>query len=135
MPDPGPQDFPTIIGPDAVFKGELTFEKGMRLQGKFEGKINTPGRLHVSREAKMQADVDAGSIIVEGEVRGNLNASDRVELKQSARYEGDLTASKLVVDEGAVFSGHVSVGPEVMKNRPPAMAKMPPAVPQGQPVK
>jgi cytoskeletal protein CcmA (bactofilin family) len=135
MPDPGPQDFPTVIGPDAVFKGELSFEKGMRLQGRFEGKITSPGRLHVSREAKLQADVDAGSIIVEGEVRGNLNASDRVELKQSARYEGDLTASKLVVDEGAVFSGHVSVGPEVMKNRPPTAKGLPPAVVQGQPVK
>jgi cytoskeletal protein CcmA (bactofilin family) len=135
MPDPGPQEFPTVIGPDAVFKGEMSFEKGLRLQGRFEGKISSPGRLHISREAKLQADVDAGSIIVEGEVRGNLNANDRVELKASARYEGDLTASKLVVDEGAVFSGHVSVGPEVMKNRPPGAKVLPPAVPQGQPVK
>jgi cytoskeletal protein CcmA (bactofilin family) len=135
MPDPGPQEFPTVIGPDAVFKGELSFEKGLRLQGRFEGKISSPGRLHVSREAKLQADVDAGSIIVEGEVRGNLNANERVELKASARYEGDLTASKLVVDEGAVFSGHVSVGPEVMKNRPPIAKGLPPAVPQGQPIK
>ena len=36
------QDFPTVIGSDASFKGELTFEKGLRLLGKFEGKINTP---------------------------------------------------------------------------------------------
>ena len=41
------QEFPTVIGPDASFKGELSFEKGLRLMGKFEGKINTPGRLHV----------------------------------------------------------------------------------------
>ena len=138
MPDPGPQDFPTVIGPDASFKGELSFEKGLRLQGKFEGTIHSPGRLHVAREAKMQANVDAGSIIVEGEVNGNLTASDRIELKQSARYTGDLQASKLVVDEGAVFNGHVSVGPEVMKNRPPVnpgIPRLPAAVPQNQPIK
>jgi cytoskeletal protein CcmA (bactofilin family) len=109
------QEFPTTLGPDASFKGELSFEKGLRLQGRFEGKINTPGRLHVAREAKMQADVDAGAILIEGDVKGNLTANDRIELKQSARYEGDLSASKLVVDEGAVFSGHVSVGPEAVK--------------------
>src|SRR4051794_13207510 len=108
-------DFPTTLGPDATFKGELSFEKGLRLQGRLEGKINTPGRLHISREAKMQADVDAGSIVVEGDVKGNLTASDRIELKQSARYEGDLQTSKLVVDEGAVFSGHVLVGPDAVK--------------------
>jgi len=120
----GNQEFPTILGPDAVFKGEISFEKGMRVQGRLEGKINTPGKLHVAKEAKLQADVDAGSIVVEGEVKGNLAASDRIELKNSARYEGDLRASRLVVEEGAVFSGHVSVGPDAVKaGRPAAVAR------------
>jgi len=140
MAEAGNQDFPTILGPDATFKGELSFEKGMRLHGKFEGKITTPGRVHVAREARLQADVEAGSITVEGEVRGNLLAGDRIELKTSARYEGDLTASKLIVEEGAAFHGHVTVGPEAAKNRPagaprPTGANLPPAMPQGQPIK
>jgi cytoskeletal protein CcmA (bactofilin family) len=110
-----PGDFPTILGPDAVFKGELSFDKGMRVQGRIEGKITTAGRLQIAKEAKVEADVDAGAIIVEGSVKGNLSASDRIELKNSARYEGDLACSKLTVDEGAVFSGHVNVGPEAVK--------------------
>ena len=116
--NPGPGEFPTILGPDANFKGELSFENDLRLMGKFEGKVNTPGRLHVAKEAKMSADAEAGGIVVEGEVHGNLSANDRIELKASARYEGDLRASKLVVDEGAVFSGNVTVGPEAGKGRP-----------------
>lgn len=137
--NPG-QEYPTILGPDATFKGELTFEKGMRLMGRFEGKISTPGRLYIAKEARMQADVEAGGIVVEGEVQGNLLANDRIELKNSARYEGDLRASKLVVDEGAVFSGHVSVGPDSVKNpvggRPgDKKGNLPPIVPQNQPVK
>lgn len=137
------QDFPTILGPDATFKGELSYEKGMRLHGKLEGKITTPGRLHVSKEAKMQADVDAGAITVEGDVHGNLSANDRVELKQSARYEGDLRSSRLVVDEGAILVGHVTVGPDAVKKGGGAPqqtgggkpAQLPGAVPQNQPVK
>ena len=134
----GPGDFPTVIGPDASFKGEMSFEKGLRLMGKMEGKINTAGRLHVAKEAKMNADVEAGGIVIEGEVRGNLQASDRIELKQSARYEGDLTAAKLVVDEGAIFSGHVSVGPDAAKPKPggmnnPALNRPQGAPPIGQP--
>lgn len=137
MADTGLQDYPTVIGPDASFKGELTFEKGLRLQGKFEGKINTGGRLHIGKEAKLMADVEATAIIVEGEVRGNLTANDRIELKQSARYEGDLHASKLVVDEGAVFSGHVTCGPEAVKGggRVPHSAGRQTPVPGPQPVK
>ena len=122
MPDATPQEFPTIIGPDASFKGELTFEKGMRLMGKFDGRITTPGRLHVAKEARLQADVEGGAIVVEGEVKGNLTASDRIELKQTARLEGDLRATKMTVEEGAIFSGHVSVGPDAIKGRPPQTA-------------
>ncbi len=115
MADSSPQEYPTIIGPDASFKGELTFDKGMRIHGRFEGKITTPGRIHVAKEAKLQADLDAGSVLIEGEVHGNLTASERIELKNSAHYEGDLRANKLIVEEGAVFTGHVSVGPEAVK--------------------
>jgi cytoskeletal protein CcmA (bactofilin family) len=86
----------------------------------------------------MQADVEAGSIIVEGDVKGNLSASDRVELKASSRYEGDLHSSKLVVEEGAVFTGHVSVGPEAVKRAGTNIGVSRPLVtpmPQGQPIK
>jgi cytoskeletal protein CcmA (bactofilin family) len=119
MADSSPQDYPTIIGPDANFKGELTFEKGMRIHGRFEGKITTPGRIHIAKEAKLQADLDAGSLLVEGEIHGNLTAGERIELKNSARYEGDLRANKLIVEEGAVFTGHVTVGPEAVKSGAP----------------
>lgn len=115
MAELGNQDFPTILGPDATFKGELTFEKGLRLHGRIEGKINSQGRLHIAKEAHLQADVEAGSIVIEGEVKGNLTATDRIDMKQSARYQGDLVASRLTVDEGAVFSGHVTVGPDAVK--------------------
>ena len=141
MADATPQEFPTIIGPDASFKGELTFEKGMRLMGKFEGRITSGGRLHVAKEARLQADVESGSIIVEGEVKGNLTAADRIELKQTARLEGDLRATKLTVDEGAIFSGHVTVGPDAIKGRPAQAGQpgtgvpMKPGMPQGQPTK
>ncbi|MGD1275810.1 MAG: polymer-forming cytoskeletal protein [Tepidisphaeraceae bacterium] len=118
MADSSPQDYATILGPDATIKGEVSFDKGMRVHGRVEGKINTPGRLHIAREAKLMADVEAGSIIIEGEVKGNLSASDRIELKSSARFEGDLRSGRLVVEEGAAFSGHVSVGPEAVKGGP-----------------
>jgi len=105
-------DFTTVIGPDAVFKGELSFEKGVRVDGRIEGKITTKGYLGVSQGGKLQADVAAGSIIVEGQVTGNLNASDRVELRKTARLKGDIRASKLLVAEGAAFTGQCQVGPD-----------------------
>ena len=44
MAECGNQEFPTILGPDSSFKGEMSFEKGLRLMGKFEGKIKLAGK-------------------------------------------------------------------------------------------
>jgi cytoskeletal protein CcmA (bactofilin family) len=109
-------DFTTVLGPDVTLKGELTFEKAVRLQGRFEGEVKTPGVLHIDREGNLEGDVKAGNIRVDGNVRGNLTAGGRIELRQTADHEGDLTAAKLVVEEGAVFKGHVTVGPTAAKN-------------------
>ena len=103
-------DFTTVIGADAVFKGELSFDKGVRVDGRVEGKIATNGNIAISQAGKLEADVNAGAIVVEGSIKGNLTASDRIELRQSARLEGDIKASKLIVTEGASFNGHCSVG-------------------------
>jgi len=105
-------EFTTVIGPDAVFKGELEFEKGVRVDGRVEGKISTKGHLAVSKGGKLQADVTAGNIIVEGQVSGNLHASERVDLRDTARLKGDIKAARLLVAEGAAFVGHCTVGPE-----------------------
>ena len=121
-------EFPTIIGSDARFKGELKFEKGVRLLGTFEGTIDTKGQLHVANGANLKADVNAGEIQVEGNVKGNLNATGKVLLKASAKLEGDLRTSKLEVAEGAVFVGNCVVGPQ---NGTPAQS---PASAAGPPV-
>jgi len=138
MAETANQEFTTVLGPDASFKGELSFEKGMRLHGKLSGTVTTAGRLHVAKEARLEAEVEAGSIIIEGEVKGNITASDRIEMKPTTRYEGDLTTAKLVVEEGAQFRGHVTVGPDAVKSRPQGAARAgatPPAQVHGQPVK
>ncbi len=106
-------EYPTIIGADAVFKGTLKFEKGVRLLGRFEeGHISTKGRVHVAEGAALFADVEAGEIQVEGEVKANLTANGKVFLKASAKLEGDVRAGRLQVEEGASFVGNCVVGPK-----------------------
>ena len=41
----GTADFTTVIGQDAVFKGELSFEKGVRVDGRIEGKVASDSSL------------------------------------------------------------------------------------------
>ena len=86
------QEFPTILGPDANFKGELSFEKGLRLMGKFEGRITSGGRLHIAKEARMQADVeivDSGEEVA-GHEQGRYRERARRQLSLDLRGRAQL---------------------------------------------
>ena len=117
----------TIIGPDAMIKGEMSIESRARILGRFEGTIRSKGQVEVADKATCKAVVEAGTVQVDGTVEGNITATDRVQLNATARVTGDLVAAKLIVTEGASFTGHVSVGPNALKARAagPAAAEGP----------
>lgn len=129
-------DFPTTIGADAVFKGHLQFDKGVRLLGKFEGEITSDGEMVIAEGAALVGDVKAGTIRIDGKVKGNLHANAKVELTSNARLEGDLEAARLEVAEGAVLIGRcvVGVNGQAKKGEAPKVATAPAkAVTPGKP--
>jgi cytoskeletal protein CcmA (bactofilin family) len=135
MTDAG-AEYPTTIGADASFKGQLNFEKGARLLGKFEGEITTKGQILIAEGAEFSGEARSGDIRVEGKVNGNLHAGGRVQLTASSRLEGDVQAGRLEVAEGAVLVGRVSIGAKgdgqagVVKQAAAAVATAPAATPE-----
>lgn len=103
-------EFPTVIGTDARFKGEMAFDKGVRIEGGFEGNIRSKGTLHVAEGAKLSADVEASNVKIEGECKGNFLVSEKLHLLPTARVEGDLRTNRLEISDGAMFTGHVVTG-------------------------
>jgi cytoskeletal protein CcmA (bactofilin family) len=132
-------EYPTTIGADASFKGQLQFEKGARLLGKFEGEITTKGQMIVAEGANFSGEAHAGDIRVEGRVQGNLQAGGKVQLASSCRLEGDIQATRLEVAEGAVLIGRCAVGakgqaeaPTAAKPATAAVETIPAPRPEGQ---
>lgn len=100
----------TVIGPDAHFKGEMTFAGSARILGTFEGSITTTGEIEVGQGATCNATLHATRVVVDGAVEGDVTGDDLIELNAGANVKGDLTAGNLVVVEGATFEGHCRVG-------------------------
>ncbi len=120
----------TVVGSDSHFKGELTFERTAKINGKFDGSITGKGELQVSQNALCKADVQASGVQVDGTIEGNLNAKDTVKLNGSGVVRGDITAAKMVMTEGASFHGMCAVGSDAGR-----AAAAPPSQPNqgGQP--
>jgi cytoskeletal protein CcmA (bactofilin family) len=104
------QEYATIIGADATFKGELTFESAAKFLGKVEGSITSKGKVNVSDGSRCKATVKAKEISVEGDVEGNVEAADRVELKPKGSIVGDIVAARMTMADGASIDGHCRIG-------------------------
>jgi len=109
------QNSETVIGTDASFKGEMTFEGSMRIEGKFDGKLATKGRLTLGKTAQLSGEIQVGTALIDGNLKGNILAVDKIDLTASAHVQGDLRAPKLVVAEGATLVGNVTISPDAVR--------------------
>jgi cytoskeletal protein CcmA (bactofilin family) len=98
-------DVHTLLGKGSEFDGKLTFEGQVRIDGKFSGQIFTKDTLVVGEGARVNAEINAGTVIVNGVVEGNIKATQLIELHQPGRVKGNLETPALSIDKGVMFEG------------------------------
>jgi len=96
-----------ILDVDASMQGSLTFKDAvnLRINGKFEGNLETRGNLTVGPTAVVLADILGDNVIIGGRVKGRITARERLTILPSAIVEGDIYPAKLNVAEGAILEG------------------------------
>ena len=90
-------EYPTILGPDAKFKGDLSFDSAAKVIGCVEGSITGKGKLLIANGSTCKANVKAKEVAIEGFIQGNVEASERVEIKAKGRISGDIVASRMTM--------------------------------------
>ena len=108
-PSNGANDRASILGPTLFFKGDLSAEEDLLIQGRVEGSITHTQRLSVGAQGVVKANIRAQTIIVEGTVDGDLQAEKSVVLKDTAKVRGNLYAPSISITEGASFSGNIDM--------------------------
>ncbi len=104
-------EYATILGADAKFKGDLSFDSAAKIVGSFEGVIKAKGKIFIADGSTCKATVTAKEVAVEGHVQGDVHASERVEILPSGRITGDVIAARMSMADGASIDGHVQIGP------------------------
>ena len=96
---------------DAAMQGSLTFKDpvNLRINGKFEGNLDTRGNLTIGSTALINADIIGDNIIVGGRVKGKITAKERLTLLPQAIVEGHIYPARLNVAEGAILEGQCSM--------------------------
>jgi cytoskeletal protein CcmA (bactofilin family) len=105
LDSPASDRIENVIGPTATFVGELRCDGGVRIDGVFQGHLETMGNVIVGETAKVAADIVGRNISISGAVKGNISASGRLEILSTGLVWGDIDVASFLIDEGGVFSG------------------------------
>jgi len=100
-----PDKVNTVIGKETFFKGNISGNGLIRVDGEAEGEITNTGDVIIGESGKLTVNLKARNVTIAGHYEGDLEAEGRLELKKTATASGTFKANLLVVEEGAVLSG------------------------------
>ncbi|MBR6933815.1 MAG: polymer-forming cytoskeletal protein [Bacteroidales bacterium] len=94
------------ISAGSVFKGEISSPNDIRIDGTFEGKVFSKGRVVVGEKAVVKGDIICQNVDFWGVIEGNFYVKDTLSLKGGCKVDGDLHIKRLQVELDARFNGN-----------------------------
>ena len=94
------------ISAGTVIKGEILSPTDIRIDGSFEGRVQSKGRVVVGESATIVGDIVCENVDLWGKVEGNLFVKDTLSLKEGCVVDGNLHIRRLAVELGATFNGN-----------------------------
>ena len=94
-----------FLGEGTEFKGVITFEGTVRVDGVLEGEVITDDTFIIGTAANVKAEVKAGVVIVMGRMEGKIEAKEKCEVRVGSHVSGEIFTPSIYIEEGAVFEG------------------------------
>jgi cytoskeletal protein CcmA (bactofilin family) len=101
----------SVLGPTLRFRGELSAQEDLIIQGSVEGSITHTQSLTVGTDGTMKGDIRARVIVIDGKVEGDMYATESVNIRATAKVKGNVFAPRVGITEGAFFQGQIEMQP------------------------
>ncbi len=89
-----------------IFKGDIISPSDIRIDGTFDGKVQSKGRVVIGESAVIKGDIICNDIDLWGKVDGNVFVKNTLALKEGCVITGNLNIRRLSVELGATFNGN-----------------------------
>jgi cytoskeletal protein CcmA (bactofilin family) len=95
----------TLIGAAASVKGDIVSEGNVRIDGCFNGSIDSKKEVLIGEGASITGNITGKAIIIYGKVKGNIKCDGILEIMSLGKLYGDIEVKCISIKEGAVFIG------------------------------
>ena len=102
----------TVIKAKTVFKGDVSGEDNLRIDGKFEGLVNLlSDDVTIGEAGQVTADITAKIVTVDGHIEGEIKGCEKVIISKTGRMQGKVSGPIVILEEGAKFTGCIDMNP------------------------
>ncbi len=100
----------SVLGSSLVFKGELSADEEMLIEGTVEGTIaHHKKTVIVGKQGRVTALIHANSVTIKGRVNGDIHGDVFVMLADGCEVTGNIFCPRVSVEDGAVFNGTIQM--------------------------
>jgi len=100
----------TLLGKGVDFKGIVSFNGTVRVDGHVEGEIHTTGTLIVGEHAVIEGIVSVGILMNSGKINGTITAIEKIHILNPGVLVGDIRTPVIAIEEGSRFHGMCDMG-------------------------
>lgn len=105
----------SIIAHGTTIVGNIISEGDIRVEGRIEGILYCKSKVVIGAKGRIDGNIDTINATIAGEVVGKVVVRDTLHLQESARVRGDICTVKIAIQQGAIFNGNSSTGPEAQE--------------------
>ena len=99
----------SVIGEGSSFEGSFYISGSLKVDGKFEGEINTEDTLVIGETGKIKTNIKAKEVILAGTLIGDINAREAVRMGNTCKMLGNIETPYLQLSEGVIYKGNVNI--------------------------
>lgn len=100
----------SVFGSTLVFRGELSADEEILIQGTVEGTIaHHKKNVTIGKQGRVNALIHANSVTIEGCVNGDIHGDEFVLMAAGAEVNGNIYCPRIRMEDGAQFNGTIQM--------------------------
>ena len=100
----------SVFGSTLVFKGELSADEEILIEGTVEGTIAHHSKnVIIGKQGRVSALIHANSITIHGQVDGDIHGDVMVVLTDGCEVNGKIFCPRIIMEDGAKFDGTIQM--------------------------
>ena len=100
----------SVFGSTLVFRGELSADEELLIQGTVEGTIaHHKKNVTIGKQGRVNALIHANSITIQGRVDGDIHGDEFVVMAEGSEVNGNIFCPRIMMEAGARFNGIIQM--------------------------